>query len=77
MSIWADPTPDTSNYFVIFQLADQSDGDRACLAGEKHHLHEEREERLKQHQLLSEREGDQLVVIAVSICFDLLLQLES
>ena len=36
----------SSNYFVLFQFADPSDGDRARPAGEELDLHEERQERL-------------------------------
>ena len=62
----------SSHYFVFFQFADQSDGDRSSPAGEKLDLHEEREERLNTTE-------EQLAVIcgAVSIRDDLLVHLES
>ena len=60
----------SSNYFVLFQFADPSDGDRARPPGEELDLHEKRQERLKREQLA-------VICGAVSIRDDLLVHLES
>ena len=54
---------------ISFQVVDQSDGDRASPPGEKHPLHEEREERLKTIHVKSAREKENnWWSLAVSIC---------